>query len=86
MDEKEVEAYRKGFMEALDIKQNNFCSIFGVPVHEVLDILQRNKSEFTTLFHKRQYKSYGDVRITEWPEGLTLWIGGKLVWKSWENK
>lgn len=27
----------------------------------------------------------GIVRLARWPEGLVLWVGGKIVWKSWES-
>ncbi len=30
-------------------------------------------------------KKWGTVRISQWPEGLVLWVGGKIVWKSWEQ-
>lgn len=26
---------------------------------------------------------YGVVRLEEWPEGLVLWVDGKIVYKSW---
>jgi hypothetical protein len=28
---------------------------------------------------------YGSIRFEEWPEGLVLWVGGDIVWKSWEK-
>ena len=30
------------------------------------------------------YMDYGKIRVEHWPEGLVLWIGGKIVWKSFE--
>lgn len=27
---------------------------------------------------------YGVIRLEEWPEGLVLWVGGEIKWKSWE--
>lgn len=27
---------------------------------------------------------YGVIRIEEWPEGLVLWVGGVIVWKSFK--
>jgi len=28
---------------------------------------------------------YGVVCLEEWSEGLVLWVGGQIVWKSWEK-
>lgn len=27
----------------------------------------------------------GMVKVELWPEGLVLWVGGEIVWKSWVN-
>jgi hypothetical protein len=27
----------------------------------------------------------GVVRVERWPEGLCLWVGGEIRWKSWEE-
>ncbi len=27
---------------------------------------------------------YGTCRLEEWPEGLVLWVGGEIVYKSWK--
>lgn len=32
-----------------------------------------------------QYKDYGDIIIEEWPEGLVVWVGGKIKYTSWED-
>jgi hypothetical protein len=26
----------------------------------------------------------GVIRLEEWPEGIVLWIGGEIKYKSWE--
>lgn len=31
----------------------------------------------------RSWPAHGLVRIEEWPEGLVLWVGGEIKWKSW---
>jgi hypothetical protein len=28
---------------------------------------------------------YGIIRLEQWPEGLVLWVGGEIKWKSWVN-
>jgi hypothetical protein len=37
------------------------------------------------LYHNVQHKDYGDILIEVWPEGLVLWVGGVIKWKSWEK-
>jgi hypothetical protein len=32
------------------------------------------------------HSKHGTIRIEEWPEGLVLWIGGQIRWRSWEDK
>lgn len=27
----------------------------------------------------------GTICLEEWPEGLVLWVGGEIKWKSWEK-
>ena len=34
----------------------------------------------------KRYDKYGVIRIEEWPEGLVLWVGGQIRWKSWTNQ
>ena len=28
----------------------------------------------------------GVIRVERWPEGLVLWVGGVIAWKSWKPK
>lgn len=42
------------------------------------DIINRFFEEGPNLLHK-----YGAIRLELWPEGLMLWVGGEIVWKSW---
>lgn len=28
---------------------------------------------------------FGKIRIEMWKEGLVIWVGGRIVWKSWEH-
>ena len=30
-------------------------------------------------------KDFGKVKIELWTEGLVLWVGGEIKWKSWEK-
>jgi len=40
--------------------------------------------EVRKLYESLRYmESLGVVRLEEWPEGLVLWVGGEIVWKSW---
>ena len=29
-------------------------------------------------------KKHGHIRVEQWTEGLVLWVGGEIKWKSWE--
>lgn len=31
-------------------------------------------------------QTYGTVKIELWPEGLVVWVGGEIRWKSWEER
>lgn len=31
------------------------------------------------------FDQYGTVRIEEWPEGLVIWVGGEIVYRSWKS-
>lgn len=42
--------------------------------------------EITTLCRTDQLKSeFGIIRLEEWPEGLILWVGGEVRWRSWRD-
>lgn len=28
---------------------------------------------------------YGTIKLELWPEGLVLWVGGKIRWESWKE-
>lgn len=51
---------------------------------EVVTCISFNMKQFIT--DPLQQKDLGEVKIEIWPEGLVLWIGGEIKWKSWENK
>jgi len=41
----------------------------------------------STVFETTAYQDrLGIVRIEEWPEGLVLWCGGEIMWRSWGPK
>jgi hypothetical protein len=27
----------------------------------------------------------GVIRLAQWPEGIVLWVGGEIVWRSWRD-
>jgi len=38
------------------------------------------------LFRTTDFRtSLGDISLQLWPEGLVLWVGGEIQWKSWEK-
>ncbi len=42
-----------------------------------------NQDFDTDVYYEQAFKDYGIVRIQRWPEGLIIWVGGKIVYKSW---
>src|ERR1700761_4623370 len=51
----------------------------------VLNALNVQEQYIQNLFNIRQYRNYGDIKIESWPEGIVLWIGGEIVYKSWRK-
>jgi len=42
--------------------------------------------EIEVLFKTDKYmETLGGVSLVRWPEGLVLWVGGMIVYKSWER-
>lgn len=38
------------------------------------------------LFHTDEFKEeLGIVRLMHWPDGLVLWVGGEIVYKTWKQ-
>lgn len=38
--------------------------------------------EIVKLYEQRS-DEFGVIRLELWPEGLVLWVGGEIRWKSW---
>lgn len=39
-----------------------------------------------TLFRTAELQNeFGTVKIEVWPEGLVLWVGGEIRWRSWRD-
>ncbi len=53
-------------------------------IRELIFNDQKAKSKITIIFQTNTIK-YGTIKLEEWPEGLVLWVGGKIVYKSQEN-
>lgn len=62
---------------------------FDEPEDTVAVIVEVDENYNTTnnwnLYAENLVKKYERVRLELWPEGLVLWVGGKIVWKSWEK-
>lgn len=60
---------------------------------EALGLLKFDEDKAVTLFEFKDNNfgmgelkdKYGVVRLEEWKEGLVLWVGGQIVWKSWDK-
>jgi hypothetical protein len=43
-----------------------------------------NEPEIKNLYLNEDYAyRFGTIRLEMWPEGLVLWVGGGVKWKSW---
>lgn len=52
---------------------------------ELLGLIKFDDSnKVDVLFQKENVARFGAVRIELWPEGLMLWVGGEIAWKSWK--
>lgn len=43
-------------------------------------------TESISVICENETEEFGTVRVVHWPEGLVLWVGGRSVWKSWQDK
>lgn len=58
-----------------------------IPILEALGLLKFEPKKDVNLVITTgpgHYKDFGMIRIEEWPEGLVLWVGGEIVWRSWK--
>jgi len=45
-----------------------------------------SNSEIKNLFSTQDFKDeFGAVKLQEWPEGIVLWVGGQIRWRSWKD-
>jgi hypothetical protein len=43
-------------------------------------------AEVTPIFESFQFeKEFGVIRLENWPEGIVLWVGGQIRWRSWRE-
>ena len=56
---------------------------------EIIFGLQKDKSwrvaDMSIVLNKI-VEEYGTIRLESWSEGLVLFVGDQIVWRSWENK
>jgi len=43
------------------------------------------EEKIEVLFQQRT-EAEGAIRLERWPEGLVLWVGGEIQWKSWRSE
>lgn len=67
----------------------DYCERYGYP--EFIDMLIKDKiiverdPVVTCLMSNDNYNDrFGTIRVEMWPEGLVLWVGGEIRWKSFE--
>ncbi len=36
-------------------------------------------------YFEQRFQKWGVVRVEEWPEGLLVWVGGEIVYRSWKK-
>lgn len=65
--------------------ENGYKLFLDLCIKEKIIVMEK---EIITLFEtssnsEYQYK-YGTIRIEEWNEGLVLWVGGEIRYKSWK--
>lgn len=46
-----------------------------------------NSALFKSLFKSDDYKEeFGTIHLVEQPEGLVLWVGGEIKWRSFKDR
>lgn len=43
-----------------------------------------NDKHFKTLFQEHT-EQWGTIKVQTWPEGLVVWVGGEIVYRSWKK-
>lgn len=64
---------------------------FDEPKKEIDKVFEINKetgdvTDNAYTFGPQLINKYGTIRLEEWPEGLVLWVGGEIRWRSWLDK
>jgi hypothetical protein len=51
-----------------------------------MNVSEQAERETSTLYSTDHYsKQFGTIRLATWQEGLVLWVGGEIAWKSWDS-
>lgn len=61
------------------------CDVFWTSDGKFRYERKRKNPRFSVEF-KDLEQQYGVVRLEEWQEGLVLWVGGEIKWRSWEKR
>jgi len=51
----------------------------------IVEVENYNISNNWNFYATELVKKYERVRLELWPEGLVLWVGGEIVWRSWHK-
>lgn len=52
---------------------------------EALGLIKFDEPVVNTILYQITQK-YDVIKVEEWQEGLVIWVGGQIVYRSWENK
>lgn len=54
-------------------------------LYEALGLLKFEEEKAEELFVTNEFnRKLGTIRLEHWPEGLVLWVGGEIVYRSWK--
>lgn len=70
MTDKEIEAYKAGFINALDLKEKFKCQIFGYDIDEILNVMAEHRKKQTL-----------EINIIE-DKPVIIKRNGKIVYKD----
>lgn len=85
----DAEGLLKTFIDLAERFKVNIKFDEPAKVNPLFEITKRGRAALGHSMDKSELdefnSKYGIIRLEEWPEGLVLWVGGEIKFKSWEK-
>jgi hypothetical protein len=86
-EEAKSRTYEQGFRDGMKLKNGveSTFAFMGYTMEKLIKIIKEYEERQPTKLFEHESVDGGAIRLETWPEGLVLWVNGKIKYKYWED-